>query len=61
MASKIELTSQDISNIEQRLKDTSLPDPEKDLLNALLAMAKQNRVSDAAAGVAWFYVWEPPI
>jgi hypothetical protein len=61
MASKIELTTQDISNIEQRLKQTSLPDPEKNLLNALLAMAKQNQVPDAGANVAWFYVWEPPI
>jgi hypothetical protein len=60
MASKIELTAEDISNIEQRLKDTSLPGPEKDLLNALLAMAKQNQAPDGAAGVAWFYVWEPP-
>jgi hypothetical protein len=61
MASKIELTTEDISNIEQRLKETSLPDPERNLLNALLAMTKQNQSPDAAAGVAWFYVWEPPI
>jgi hypothetical protein len=61
MASQIELTTQDISNIEQRLKQTSLPDAEKNLLNALLAMAKQNRASDAAADVAWIYIWEPPI
>jgi hypothetical protein len=60
MASKIELTTQDISNIEQRLKQTSLPDPEKNLLNALLTMAKQNQVPDPGAGVAWFFVWEPP-
>ena len=61
MASQIELTTQDISNIEQRLKQTSLPDPEKNLLNALLTMAKQNQVPDPGAGVAWAYVWEPPI
>jgi hypothetical protein len=61
MASKIELTTQDINNIEQRLKQTSLPDPEKNLLNALLAMAKQNSVSNPGANVAWMYVWEPPI
>ena len=61
MASKIELTTQDISNIEQRLKQTSLPDPEKNLLNALLTMANQNRVPDPGADVAWIYIWEPPI
>jgi radical SAM protein with 4Fe4S-binding SPASM domain len=60
MASKIELTTQDISNLEQRLKATSLPDAEKNLLNSLLAMANQNRTSDAGASVAWIYVWEPP-
>jgi hypothetical protein len=60
MASKIELTTKDISNIEQRLKQTSLPDPEKNLLNALLTMAKQNQVPDTGSSVAWFYVWEPP-
>ena len=61
MASQIELTTQDISNIEQRLKQTSLPDPEKNLLNALLAMAKQNQVSDPGADVDWIYVWGPPV
>lgn len=61
MASQIELTPQDISNIEQRLQQASLPDPEKNLLNALLAMAKQNQNPDPGAGVAWFYIWEPPI
>jgi len=61
MASQIELTTQDISNIEQRLKQTSLPDPEKNLLNALLTMAKQNQAPDAGAGIAWAYIWEPPI
>jgi hypothetical protein len=61
MASQIELTTKDIGNIEQRLKQTSLPAPEKNLLNALLAMAKQNQVPDSGAGVAWVYIWEPPI
>ena len=57
----IEPTIQDISNIEQRLKQTSLPDPEKNLLNGLLAMAKENQVSDPGPDAAWFYVWESPI
>ena len=61
MASQIELTTKDISNIEQRLKQTSLPDPEKNLLNGLLAMAKENQVSDPGPNVAWFFVWESPI
>lgn len=61
MASQIQLTTQDISNIEQRLKAASLPDAEKNLLDALLAMAKQNPASDPGANVAWSYIWEPPI
>ena len=61
MASKIELTTQDISNIEQRLKQTSLPDPEKNLLNGLLAMKKQNQVSHPGPDAAWFFVWESPV
>ena len=61
MTSTIEPTTQDISNIEQRLKQTSLPDPEKNLLNGLLVMAKENQVPDTGAGVAWGYIWESPI
>ena len=61
MTSKIEPIIQDISNIEQRLKPTSLPDPEKSVLNGLLAMAKPSQVSDSRPGIDWMYVWESPV
>jgi len=61
MTSNIEPTTQDISNIEQRLKQTSLPDPEKNLLNGLLAMAKEDQVSNPRPDIDWVYIWESPI
>jgi hypothetical protein len=61
MTSQIEPTTQDISNIEQRLKQTSLAEPEKNLLNGLLAMTKQNQVSDSGPNAAWVYIWESPV
>jgi len=61
MTSKIEPTAQDISSIEHRLKQTSLPDPEKNVLNGLLAMAKQSQGSGPRQDIDWIYIWESPV
>jgi hypothetical protein len=71
MASKIELTYKDIQDIQELLKNPSLPADERQLLEALVAMAKGHQTGSqgksptesADPGVAWIFDWvtgKPP-